>query len=84
LPDITEWRDSAQCRGENPNIFFDPDFEDLALGLCKYCVVQPECLREAMTMSEHGIRGGTTEEERIQLRQFPTRIGDVEVIIEYY
>ena len=82
-----KWRDFAACKGENPNVFFEFDFVDLALSYCKECVAQPECLREAIIKREYGVRGGSTYEERqawrMKLRKFPDRIGEVEVIVEF-
>ncbi len=78
-----DWREIAACKGENPNVFFENEFTDLALTYCRTCLVQAECLREAMATKEYGVRGGTTYEERQKLRKFPYRIDGVEVIVEF-
>ena len=78
-----DWRELAACKGENPNVFFENEFIDLALTYCRTCLVQPECLRDAMIRKEYGVRGNTTYEERKKLRKFPNRIDDVKVIVEF-
>lgn len=69
------WRDRAACRSLSPDIFF-PDkggtTEDTirARHVCAVCPVQGECLDYALTTGQKwGIWGGTSENERRQIRR---------------
>jgi len=69
------WVDQAACKDIPPDVFF-PDPEDrsgsLALEVCASCLVQHECLEEALTYSKHddyGIRGGATTADRRRIRR---------------
>lgn len=83
MPNSDHWRDRAQCANENPTIFFDTQYADVALSICQTCVVQSECLHDALLYNDHGIFGGMTEEDRAKL-VLPTRVGDVRILVEYY
>jgi WhiB family transcriptional regulator, redox-sensing transcriptional regulator len=82
----TEWRSLSACRDENPDIFFPAPrsltmFVQLARAkaVCGSCPVTEECLRYALTTGQdHGVWGGTSEEERRALRRvgsWPERPG---------
>lgn len=94
----TEWRSLSACRDENPDMFFPAPrsltmFVQLARAkaICSGCPVTDECLRYALaTRQDHGVWGGTSEEERRAMRrlrpvasfpvppgQFPAQAGRV-------
>lgn len=68
----TSWRQSAACRGHDPELFFPIGKTGLALAetqrakaLCAGCPVRPSCLAFALeTRQEYGIWGGYDEDER--------------------
>lgn len=81
-----DWRDLAQCRGTDPDLFFPvgttgPAIEQIenAKAICRLCDVQVECLEYALaTNQDSGVWGGASEEERRQLRkQYIARRRDV-------
>lgn len=71
------WRDQAQCRDTDPDLFFPvgttgPALEQIenAKAVCRQCGVQENCLEYALaTNQDNGVWGGTSEEERRQLRK---------------
>ena len=71
-----DWRHEAACLVMDPEIFH-PSSADvstrertaLALATCRTCTVAAECLAEALRLCDDGIRGGTTEVERIAMRR---------------
>ena len=75
--DREEWRDLASCRDTDPDLFFPvgttgPAIEQIesAKAVCRECLVQSECLEFALaTNQDSGVWGGTSEEERRQLRK---------------
>ena len=78
------WRLDAECRGEDPAMFFAPSYferraeklgrESRAKAICSRCPVREECLEFALRVREpHGVWGGLNEQERRQLlRTRPT------------
>lgn len=72
-----DWRDDAACRDTDPSLFFPvgttgPAIEqiDAAKAVCRECLVQAECLDFALTThQDSGVWGGTSEEERRQMRR---------------
>lgn len=68
------WMDDAACQGMNLNTFF-PDTPGLnpqiiqAKLACLNCPVKNDCLDHALKNNEHGIWGGTTEQQRKRLRR---------------
>ena len=74
---MSDWRDRAACRGEDPELFFPIGAGDAALsqveqarGVCQRCPVIEECLRFAIsTGQDAGVWGGLTAEERRVLRR---------------
>lgn len=75
----TDWRDSAACRDEDPELFF-PISEvgpgsaqvERAKSVCARCPVRSECLKYAMDSGlGYGIFGGLTVLERRQLARQP-------------
>ena len=82
------WRLRAACRYTDPELFFPvsnsgPSLDQVtrAKAVCAACQVQSECLAFAMrTRENHGIWGGTTEDERHSAAnraglRFPARHG---------
>ncbi len=69
--------DRGACQSAEPELFFPlsatgPAVTQVAAAkaVCRGCPVRAECLRYAMqTAQDHGIWGGTTEEERRQARR---------------
>lgn len=73
----TDWLDHAACRYCDPELFF-PDSNvrparaqvEAAKKVCRGCSVRGTCLSWALDHGqEAGIWGGTTEQERRQLRR---------------
>ena len=72
-----EWRRPAACRDTDPDLFFPvgttgPAIEQIAnaKAVCRQCDSQTACLEFAIaTNQDSGIWGGTSEEERRQLRK---------------
>jgi WhiB family redox-sensing transcriptional regulator len=73
----TAWRVDASCRFADPDLFFPAgstgdaiDETEAAKAVCRACRVQGICLQFAIeTNQEHGIWGGTTQDERRRLRR---------------
>lgn len=68
------WRIQAACADTNPNLFFpkgkDEKLVAAAKEVCDSCVVVTECFNYAVETGQNdGIWGGTTEEERRQMRR---------------
>ena len=68
------WRDRANCKGINANLFF-PERGDnhhdinAAKRVCKSCEVREQCLEYALAAGEKiGIWGGMSERERRRIR----------------
>jgi WhiB family redox-sensing transcriptional regulator len=72
-----DWRDLASCRDTDPDLFFPvgttgPAIEQIenAKAVCRTCEAQTLCLEYALaTNQDSGVWGGTSEEERRQLRK---------------
>ena len=61
------WRQSAACRGVDPEIFYPASEEeaDVAKSICAQCHVRQPCLEYALANRERdGVWGGATEKER--------------------
>ena len=75
------WRDAAACRSVEPDLFFPIGTTGTALhhiaaakAVCATCPVSSECLEFALeTNQDSGVWGGTSEEERRQLRRARAR-----------
>jgi WhiB family redox-sensing transcriptional regulator len=70
-----DWRHKAECRKEDPELFFPVGTSGPALAqivkakaVCRRCPVSQECLAWALASGQDGIWGGTTEDERRELR----------------
>ena len=72
-----EWRREAECRDTDPDLFFPvgttgPAIEQIenAKAVCRECDAQAPCLEYALaTNQDSGVWGGTSEEERRELRK---------------
>ncbi|MBQ0851532.1 WhiB family transcriptional regulator [Streptomyces sp. NPDC057621] len=71
------WRDYAECRTVDPDLFFPigntgpalVQIED-AKSVCRRCPVREECLNWALDTGQSiGVWGGTSESERRTLRR---------------
>ena len=70
------WQSAAACRRLPPELFFPAgrtgaaeELAEAAKAVCARCPVTDSCLRYALdTNQEYGVWGGTTEDERRQLR----------------
>jgi WhiB family transcriptional regulator, redox-sensing transcriptional regulator len=71
------WTARALCRGLDPKLFCGTDQETFAFRkarereakqVCAVCPVREPCLDYALRYNQHGVWGGTTDEERIQIR----------------
>ena len=76
--DLTDnWKARAACRSMSPELFFPAGttgaaFDEItaAKDVCFGCDVRTDCLRFAVSSNqEFGIWGGTTKEERRELRR---------------
>ena len=72
-----DWRHSALCRDEDPELFFPIGAIGPSLGqveaaktICNRCSVTDNCLSWAMdTGQDSGVWGGKSEEERRMIRR---------------
>ncbi len=77
-----EWRTFAACRDTDPDLFFPvgttgPALDQIAnaKAVCQTCEVQSLCLEYAVsTNQDSGVWGGTSEEERRQMRRARQRL----------
>jgi WhiB family redox-sensing transcriptional regulator len=75
--DVERWRQHAACREVDPEVFFPVGVTGVAVtaiaaakAICADCDAQSACLEFALTTNqEYGIWGGTSEEERRDLRR---------------
>ena len=60
------WRQSAACRGVDPEIFYPASEEAVvAKAVCASCAVREACLEFALASRERdGVWGGATEKDR--------------------
>jgi WhiB family transcriptional regulator, redox-sensing transcriptional regulator len=76
-----DWRHSALCRDEDPELFFPIGTNgpaavqvEQAKVVCRRCTVVEDCLTWALeTAQESGVWGGTSEDERRALRRRTVR-----------
>lgn len=71
---INDWMKEAECKGLDPSIFVplrggDHTTTNLALLVCRECVVKEECLDHGLRYRQAGIWGGTTDTERRHMRR---------------
>lgn len=75
------WRDSAACRDEDPELFFPIGTSGLAVMqaeeakiICARCPVAATCLGTALTRNEpSGVFGGMDEHERARYKRSRAR-----------
>jgi WhiB family transcriptional regulator, redox-sensing transcriptional regulator len=69
---ISSWWEQAACQSADPDLFFpvaagSSGLSDIATAkaVCATCVIKRRCLEYALdTRQEHGVWGGTSEDER--------------------
>src|ERR1700744_3647364 len=74
-PADRDWRQRAACRSADPDLFFPVSATGPSAGqttrakaVCAPCRVLCECLAFALTTRQaHGIWGGTSEQERLEV-----------------
>ena len=74
---MSDWRDLARCRDEDPELFFPIGTSGPALAqveraraVCRRCPVMDECLQWALSTGQNaGVWGGLTADERRALRR---------------
>ena len=75
--DRDEWRQFAECRDTDPDLFFPvgttgPAIEQIenAKAVCRECEAQVPCLEYALaTNQDSGVWGGLSEDERRSLKR---------------
>jgi WhiB family redox-sensing transcriptional regulator len=69
----TAWREQANCRGVDPDLFYPERGASTAeaKAVCRACVVREACLEQALTSPAEtfGIWGGLSERERRRVRR---------------
>lgn len=77
LYDVYEWQDKALCRRVDAERFFNDETgrradqrrrEAAAKRVCRHCPVVEDCLAHAIQTEAHGVWGGLTASERMELR----------------
>lgn len=79
-----DWRHRAECRDEDPELFFPVGNSGPALlqtaeakAVCRQCPVLGECLDWAMqTGQDAGVWGGMSEDERRSWRRSGTQLDE--------
>ncbi|MGW2613634.1 WhiB family transcriptional regulator [Streptomyces sp. NPDC001500] len=74
---MDDWREHAECRTEDPDLFFPIGTSGPALlqteqakAVCRRCPVREACLEWAMETDQTlGVWGGTSETERRALKR---------------
>ncbi|MFF1544960.1 WhiB family transcriptional regulator [Streptomyces sp. NPDC058291] len=74
---MDDWREHAECRTEDPDLFFPIGTSGPALlqteqakAVCRHCPVREPCLEWAMETDQTlGVWGGTSETERRSLKR---------------
>jgi len=82
----TDWRHKAECRTEDPELFFPVGNSGPALlqiseakAVCRRCPVASQCLTWALESGQDaGIWGGMSEDERRSLKRRTPRKADVD------
>lgn len=72
--DPEAWKQHAECRGLNPDMFLPTRGDNRALEaakrVCNRCPVRTECLDYALKMNERtGVWGGVSERQRREMRR---------------
>ena len=69
---LGQWRESAACRDEDPELFFPTEgvSPNRAIAVCRRCPVVRPCLEYALRaeVAEWGVWGGLSEPKRRKLR----------------
>ncbi|MFD5089369.1 WhiB family transcriptional regulator [Amycolatopsis thailandensis] len=78
---MADWRHDAECRGEDPELFFPVGTGESAVrqerrakAVCARCPVAGDCLAWALASGQDaGVWGGLAEEERRTIRRSRVR-----------
>jgi WhiB family redox-sensing transcriptional regulator len=69
-----DWRDHANCKGQDPELFFPEKGEKrrtkIAKTFCEPCPVKARCLEFALETDSVGVFGGTTTRERASMQAY--------------
>lgn len=68
------WKDKGACKGLDPELFHpgrgDSRITNMAIAVCKECVVVSECLHYAISNGiKVGVWGATSERQRRKIRR---------------
>ena len=83
LTERYQWQDRANCRHTSVAVFFGADLaprgddgerERRAKEVCRGCPVIDLCLEHALAAEDHGVWGGMTPKERLQVRRDRERL----------
>lgn len=73
---MNDWESRANCRGMDPDLFFEYEYQDFqlrppkaAVRACAGCEVRDECLDHALKHERYGYWGGTEAKERLRIRK---------------
>lgn len=59
------WQQDAACKGEDTDLFFDPNTYGIAAAFCSRCTVRDDCLEDAYRTQEfQSFRGGMSPRAR--------------------
>lgn len=61
------WDHRAPCKGVDPDLFYNEAREAEAKAMCADCSCSVTCLEWALARKEHGVWGGTTQQERVNI-----------------
>ncbi|MEV7166466.1 WhiB family transcriptional regulator [Streptomyces microflavus] len=86
LPVNSNWRAHSACRDEDPDLFFPIGTSGPALAqaeeakaVCRRCPVMERCLQWALESGQdHGVWGGTDEEDRRRIKRRTARRGQAD------
>lgn len=71
----------AKCQQDwvDPEFFFDPLFQDLAISICEDCPIRQACLNFSVEQEIiYGVWGGLPESKRVQLIKRRVRLKNKE------
>jgi WhiB family redox-sensing transcriptional regulator len=91
--DFRSWRSKAKCYDVDPNLFvpsiyargekrpeaYKPPVQ-IDKAFCIGCLVEKICLEYAIANKEHGVWGGTDEDERLDMINQRELIGEVATV----
>lgn len=65
------WQDRALCKGQSPDLWFDPELANEAAEVCSVCPARIECLRWSLAQEAAlvGVWGGLGQRARQRARR---------------